>query len=217
MTDSAIIENPDERPRRPHQRELQRCKPEPARPEELPQLRGRVPQPVEERAGAGEKEENRRTEMRHPAGEEQSRPCSRQVFRIECLVAEEIPCVIQSHDHHRETAQEIDRFQPSVLRHVAGSGHALQCNGNGSGDERHALKLSKHRPRHLAKIAQLAMVRYRRARARKAVGAQPTSRRKAWLKFDRSPNPTANATSVTGNSLSSNSSIARRTRAWSTN
>ena len=52
--------------------------------------------------------------MREPSSQKKRRICLRQVEGIEGNVREKIPDVIQRHQDHHQTAQQIDRFQPGA-------------------------------------------------------------------------------------------------------
>lgn len=82
----------------------------------LPQVRGEVreggpaiPKP-EVGGGAGEEHEDGRAEVGDPTGEKEDRGGAAQIIRLEIqgIDMEEIPDVIQGHDHHDESPQGVE-------------------------------------------------------------------------------------------------------------
>ena len=71
------------------------------------------------RAHPGREQENRRTEMRDPAGEEDRGRSPRQILGLELLRGgvEVFAGVIERHDHHDEAAQRVDGLEPLALHY----------------------------------------------------------------------------------------------------
>src|SRR5579859_7813784 len=73
-----------------------------------------MPPPVEIRANSREKKKSRCTEMCNPANKEVEDPSPIDVFRSKGNIADEIPNVIQRHEDHRKSANEVDGADPSI-------------------------------------------------------------------------------------------------------
>ena len=69
---------------------------------------------VEKGGDAGEKNEDRRAEVRDPARQEQRGVGD--VARVDAAGAEEVARVVERHQHHDEAAQQIDRDDAGRLR-----------------------------------------------------------------------------------------------------
>src|SRR5665213_3613815 len=89
--------------------ELKEDQPEPASPQESAQLRDCLPAKRQKCTSAGKQEEYRRTKVRYPASEEHRCRGSGEVCRIDARRTDELPNMIQRHDDHDYTAQDIAR------------------------------------------------------------------------------------------------------------
>jgi hypothetical protein len=69
-------------------------------------------------AGSGEKNKNRGAEVGDPAGNEKSRGGNRQVQRIEVKVGvgEKVPGVVNGHEHHSQTPEQVNIIQAVGVR-----------------------------------------------------------------------------------------------------
>src|SRR5579859_6066809 len=73
-----------------------------------------MPPPVEIRANSREKKKSRCTEMCDPANKEVEDPSPIDVFRSKGNIADEISNVIQRHEDHRKSANEVDGADSSI-------------------------------------------------------------------------------------------------------
>ena len=133
-----VTEMDVEAPAEPHDRELDQDQPEAARDEETADVGGAVRvvvttlRAVQKCGNAGQEDESRRAEMRHPARQEQRRVGD--VARIEAAIGKKIAGVVEGHHDHHQAAQRVDRTEARAFAHCRhfhrrhlGWGSVRQC------------------------------------------------------------------------------------------
>src|SRR5215208_1276075 len=164
-----------ELPDRPHERLLEHDEPESARQQEARQLGARPMAQRERGAGAREQEEDGGAEVGDPASEEEHRARGREVGRARGGVAQVVAGVVERHEDHHGTTQQVDRVDAATgraTRRADGSSarDAVQREGIG-GDRRHGRdsgRIAPSAPRSMMPAVAPAMRAAPVAQARRA-------------------------------------------------
>ena len=93
--------------------EFQKDEPQAARPKKAAEFGGSPSAAVKKCACACQKEKQRGAKVGNPPGEKKRGPGAGQVFRLETEMSEKVASVVESHDHHNNAPQDVDRCDAS--------------------------------------------------------------------------------------------------------